>query len=104
VFKVMDSDPDLLERARAGDRVALGLLIERRMPLVLHVCRRMVGSRGGREDSVQEAALQAMLGLDTLRDPTEHAIQESAELLAIDFDGCRRRWAELFPQRVRQCG
>jgi RNA polymerase sigma-70 factor (ECF subfamily) len=71
VFRVTDSDADLVERARAGDRVAFGLLIERHMPLVLHVCRRMIGSRGGLEDVIQEAALQAMLGLDTLRDPTQ---------------------------------
>jgi RNA polymerase sigma-70 factor (ECF subfamily) len=63
------SDAGLVLAARAGDRTALPQLIARHRALVLAMCRRVLGSSHLAEDAVQEACLQAMLGLDALRDP-----------------------------------
>jgi RNA polymerase sigma factor (sigma-70 family) len=63
------SDAGLVLAARAGDRSALAQLIARHRPLVLTMCRRVLGSSQPAEDAVQEACLQAMLDLDGLRDP-----------------------------------
>jgi RNA polymerase sigma factor (sigma-70 family) len=66
-----DGDAALVHRARAGDREAFACLIVRHMPLVRRVCRRLLDTDDGVEDVVQEAALQAFLGLDRLRDPLQ---------------------------------
>src|SRR5437762_2720940 len=61
------SDNVLVARARAGDRVALGCLLERCESLVLRVCTRMLGNADLAHDLAQEAMLQAFLSLDRLR-------------------------------------
>jgi RNA polymerase sigma factor (sigma-70 family) len=66
---VTGTDADLVLRARAGDRGAFAFLLERHMPMAMHVCRRLIGTREGLEDIAQETAVQAMLGLAALRDP-----------------------------------
>lgn len=62
-------DSDLVGSARAGSRDALAVLIGRHRPLLLGVCRRVLASPDLAEDAAQEACLQAMLGLDRLREP-----------------------------------
>ena len=69
VLDAANSDGGLVVAARAGDRTALAQLIARHRPLVLTMCRRVLGSSQLAEDAVQEACLQAMLGLDGLREP-----------------------------------
>jgi RNA polymerase sigma-70 factor (ECF subfamily) len=64
-----DTDSRLVEAARAGDRAALSLLVERHRPLLLSVCRRVTGDPQAAEDAAQEAILQALLHLDRLRRP-----------------------------------
>lgn len=64
------SDAALVAAARNGDRTAAALLLERHRPLVLRLCRRFVASPQLAEDAAQEACLQALLGLDRLRDPS----------------------------------
>src|SRR5712691_7292940 len=66
-----ECDADLVERVRAGDRAAFGGLLERHLPLLRRVCGRVVGASDVLEDVAQEAALQALLGLDSLRDPRQ---------------------------------
>jgi RNA polymerase sigma-70 factor (ECF subfamily) len=66
-----DGDARLVQRARAGDREAFACLIARHLPLMRGVCRRLLGTDDGLEDVVQEAALQAFLGLDRLREPLQ---------------------------------
>ena len=61
-------DAALVLAARGGDRLAFGALLARHQPLALTLARRMVGPALA-EDVVQEAALQAYLGLDRLRAP-----------------------------------
>jgi RNA polymerase sigma factor (sigma-70 family) len=63
------SDEQLVEAARAGDRRALAVLLERHRPLLLSVCTRATGDPLVAEDAAQDAALQAFLALDRLRHP-----------------------------------
>jgi hypothetical protein len=63
------SDPELVAAALDGDRSAFGLLIDRHQPQTAAVARGMLGSREDADDVVQEALLQAYLGLERLRDP-----------------------------------
>lgn len=62
-------DSALVALARAGDRGALGVLLERHRPLAWRLAVRLLGEAPDADDVVQEACLQAMLGLDRLRDP-----------------------------------
>jgi RNA polymerase sigma-70 factor (ECF subfamily) len=61
-------DAALALRARGGDRAAFGELLVRHRPLALALARRMLGPSLA-EDVAQEAALQAYLHLDSLRQP-----------------------------------
>jgi RNA polymerase sigma factor (sigma-70 family) len=55
--------------ARAGDRVAFGLLVQRHHSLLLALCRHLLRDPNLAEDAAQEAALRALLSLETLRRP-----------------------------------
>ena len=61
------SDRSLVLLARRGDKRAFCDLLERHRPMLVALCRRMVGNRGLAEDAAQEAYLQALLSLDRLR-------------------------------------
>jgi DNA-directed RNA polymerase specialized sigma24 family protein len=68
----MDDDPRddaELVGVLAGDRDAFGRLLLRRQPSVWRLCRRLVGAGQDAEDVVQEAAINAFLGLGRLADP-----------------------------------
>ena len=62
-----DTDADLVQRARGGDRESFARLLERHSPMARRICARLLDA-GGIDDVMQEAALQAWLGLDALRD------------------------------------
>ncbi len=81
-----DDDAALALAAREGDRDACAALIERRRPLLLALCRRMLGDAASVEDAVQEATLQALLSLDRLRQPE----QFGPWLGGIGLNVCRR--------------
>jgi RNA polymerase sigma factor (sigma-70 family) len=63
------SDAELVEAARSGDHRARGRLLDRHRGLALSICRRVLADHELIDDALQEAALQAMLGLDRLRAP-----------------------------------
>jgi uncharacterized protein len=62
------TDSELVAAARGGDRWAFEALLDRHDRVVRAVVRRLLGEDEG-EDVVQEAFLQAYLGLDRLRQP-----------------------------------
>lgn len=63
------NDSELVRAASCGDLLAFGMLLERHRPLVLGLCRRVLRDPGLAEDAAQEAALQAFLSMDRLRQP-----------------------------------
>ena len=63
------SDTALVEAAKLGDRSAFAELFLRHRPLLVAVCRRVVGGSQAVEDVVQEAAVAALLGIGRLREP-----------------------------------
>jgi RNA polymerase sigma-70 factor (ECF subfamily) len=85
---VLTPEPDdthLVAQARAGDKAAFVELVARHQPLLSGLCRRMVGNPQA-EDAVQEAILQALLALDTLKRPE----QFGPWLAGIGLNICRR--------------
>ena len=67
------SDGDLARLARDGDRMAFRLLVERHQPAVRARARRLCANPSDVDDVVQESFLQALLGLDRLREPDRFA-------------------------------
>jgi RNA polymerase sigma-70 factor (ECF subfamily) len=67
------TDGELVRLARAGDAVAFRLLVERHRPTALARIRRIGADVHEADDIVQEAFLQAFLGLPRLRDPDRFA-------------------------------
>jgi RNA polymerase sigma factor (sigma-70 family) len=78
-------DACLVNAARNGDRAAFATLVERHRPLLLASCRRMAGAGDVAEEAAQEAVLQALLGLDRLREPARFG----AWLVGIGLNVCR---------------
>ncbi|MEM6749079.1 MAG: sigma-70 family RNA polymerase sigma factor [Planctomycetota bacterium] len=81
-------EPALVERARTGDRAALGQLLQREQGRIYNVCLRMVGSRADAADAAQEAMLKAVGAIDRFEGTsrfgtwlTRIAINESYTLL-----------------------
>ena len=82
----MMDDAALVRLAREGDEGAFAVLVARHRPMLVGLCRRMLGDRGLAEDAAQEAVLQAMLGLDGLEQPERFG----AWLGGIGLNVCRR--------------
>jgi RNA polymerase sigma factor (sigma-70 family) len=61
-------DAELVTAARAGDRAALGTLVERHHAALLRTCGRALGDPAGAAEVAQEAVLQAICALPSLRD------------------------------------
>jgi RNA polymerase sigma factor (sigma-70 family) len=84
------SDAELAQAARHGDRDAFAAVFVRHRSVLSALCRRVLGGAGPVEDAVQEAALQAMLNLHSLRRPE----QFGAWLCGIGLNVCRRLMRE----------
>jgi RNA polymerase sigma factor (sigma-70 family) len=78
-------DATLVHAAREGNKEAFALLLDRHWPLLLALCRRMMGNADLAQDVAQEAALQAFLSLDRLR----RAEQFGSWLSGIGLNICR---------------
>src|SRR5262245_32094429 len=61
------SDGEMVAAAREGDLRAFTDLVTRHLPMLRNVCRRYYATSQV-DDVVQEAILQAMLSLESLRD------------------------------------
>ncbi|HXM57160.1 MAG TPA: bifunctional nuclease domain-containing protein [Candidatus Dormibacteraeota bacterium] len=79
-------DVRLVCAARDGDRAAFAQLVERHRPLLVACCRRMLGGDELVDEAVQEAVLQALLGLSRLRQPDRFG----PWLAGIGLNVCRR--------------
>lgn len=103
-------DAALVLAARDGDKDAFAQLLSRHRDLLLAICRRAVGDVLLAEDAAQEAALQALLGLDRLRYPA----QFGPWLAGIGLNLCRswhrrrvrevRSWATAYERDAPQRG
>jgi RNA polymerase sigma factor (sigma-70 family) len=63
------NDAEAVRLVLAGRKEAFLTLLHPRQASVLGLCRRILGSESEAQDVAQEAALQAFLGLETLREP-----------------------------------
>lgn len=97
-----DHDAQLVLAARAGDKGAFAHLLTRHRALLVAVCRRALADPVSAEDIVQEASLQALLGLGRLRHPTQFGPWLAGIGLNLCRDWRRRRvregrsWAALW--------
>jgi RNA polymerase sigma factor (sigma-70 family) len=66
-------DGDLVRLARDGDPAAFRLLVERHLPMARARAARLCPQPDDADDAVQDAFLQAFIGLDRLRDPGRFA-------------------------------
>ena len=63
------NDAEAVRLVLAGQKEAFLTLLRRHQASVLGLCRRILGSESEAQDVAQEVALQAFLGLETLREP-----------------------------------
>jgi RNA polymerase sigma factor (sigma-70 family) len=81
-----ENDAKLVQAAILGDRAAFAVLLDRHYPLLLTLCRRMLDDAAPAEDAAQEAALQALVSLDRVRQPERFG----SWLAGIGLNVCRR--------------
>lgn len=78
----------LVERARSGDQLAFGTLVDWNSPRMLRLALSILGSEADARDVVQEAFIRAWRELPRLRDLDRF----DAWLARIVVNGCRDRW------------
>jgi len=81
-------DGDLVALARDGDQAAFRLLVERHLPMARARAARLCPQPDDADDAVQDAFLQAFIGLGRLRDPDRFA----GWLGGIVTNVCRAQW------------
>lgn len=61
---MMNSDAELVEAARGGDRTAMDALLRRHHDRIRAVCRRVLGSAADADDATQDALIKIVRNLD----------------------------------------
>src|SRR3990170_3832084 len=92
---VYRDDASLVSASQSGDKSAFAILLDRHRPMLLVLCQRALGDAALAEDAAQEAAIQALLSLEHLRQPDSFG----PWLAGIGLNICRR-W--LRKQSVRE--
>ena len=85
---MIQDDAAFVKRVLAGEKSAFGPLIDRHWPRAIRLALRMLGDVADAEDVVQDAFLQALLSLRSLRAQA----QFGAWLLGIVVNLCRMHW------------
>ena len=80
-------DADLVEKVRAGNKVAFGELVEPHLPRLLGLARRMLGTAEEAEDALQNALASTWVARAKL-DPQKPA---AAYLTTVTLNKCRDR-------------
>ena len=78
---------ELVERARRGDQLAFGTLVDRNSPRILRLALSILGSEADARDVVQEAFIRAWRELPACRPRSLRCW-----LARIVVNGCRDRW------------
>ncbi|UYV13974.1 MAG: sigma-70 family RNA polymerase sigma factor [Phycisphaera sp.] len=60
----MDDEPQLIERAKAGDGAAAGEIVERYQRRIYTLCLRILGNADDAEELTQETLVKALTGLE----------------------------------------
>ncbi len=63
-LRVMDDEPQLIERAKAGDGAAAGEIVERYQRRIYTLCLRILGDADAAEELTQETLVKALTGLE----------------------------------------
>jgi RNA polymerase sigma factor (sigma-70 family) len=85
-MSTQEQDSALVAAALNGNKDAFAALLVQHRPLLLAICRRALGDPGLAEDAAQKAALQAFLGLPSLKRPERFG----AWLAGIGLNICHR--------------
>ena len=97
-------DEEAVRRVFAGEREMFALLLRRHHASVLRLCRNILGSEAEARDVVQEATLQAFLGLKRLREPRQFGAWLHSIAANLSRSALRRRRLlslEPFGERAR---
>src|SRR5215469_16680260 len=84
-------DATLIASVLAGEREAFDILLTRYSPSVLRLCTALLGNTFEAQDIVQEASLQAFLGLARLQEPARFAAWFHAIAANLARSALRRR-------------
>jgi RNA polymerase sigma factor (sigma-70 family) len=79
------TDAELVDKVRGGDKEAFGQLVERYQQMVGHIAKKMIADEWIARELAQEAILQAYLSLDHLHD----ASRFKSWLYGITLNICR---------------
>ncbi len=86
-----DPDLELVRRARDGDALAFGELVEKYQPIITSMLHRFAASHADLEDLVQESFIKAWRALPKWepRQPFAHWLRRISARTGLDY--CRRR-------------
>lgn len=90
----MGDNPDILERARSGDRPAFDALVEPALPKVRAIVWRMIGHPEDCEDVVQDALVKAWGAIKNFKGDSQFLtwLVSIATRAAIDHLRAQKRW------------